>query len=492
MNQFLAYWKKTRFIDRLSQIKQVYIEQRDAVGFSAVLTNYTTFMDNFCTPLPSFSRPDKCKERGIQPSSVTGALFFGVCRGKISEGIDFKDYMARAVISLSIPYPNSQAHEIRLMREYMDQQHQLNPNVQDGSAWYDEQAFRALNQGLGRCIRHSRDYGAIILLESRFGNPEVKKRLSRWFRDEIRVNRSDAELIRGLKAFFASCEKAFAAGNGENVLESTQPSTQRGVSLTQESAWRRGMREEEEEEEELAGKSTQSAELIGVSSMALDKNARSQSAGSLSMRISSQTTTETKAIDVPSKQALSLKRDTSTTQLSTQLSTQSVKRLHTESIFCPVCARKLADSPWEEIETSLQYAKELLRMARMAMQMHGYTVETGEELGSIKAKLLDTDLLIQGHFYTAFAGAREEDRGGERDAQAFYYHPKDKILLSWRKRVMIRYDVVYCSFDSKVVKNGKDPYRVLVPIGMICKKSELSSLVGKFILLPVPCLSSSV
>ena len=136
------------------------------------------------------------------------------------------------------------------MREYMDQQHQLNPNVQDGSSWYDEQAFRALNQGLGRCIRHSRDYGAIILLESRFGNPEVKKRLSRWFRDEIRVSRSDAELIRGLKAFFASCEKAFSAGNGENVLESTQPSTQRGVSLTQESAVPMRMRGEEE----LAGK----------------------------------------------------------------------------------------------------------------------------------------------------------------------------------------------------------------------------------------------
>ena len=187
LNQFLSYWKKTKFIDRLSQIKQVYIEQRDAVGFSAVLTNYTTFMDNFCTFFPPFSRPDKCKERGIQPSSVTGALFFGVCRGKISEGIDFKDYMARAVISLSIPYPNSHAHEIRLMREYMDQQHQLNPNVQDGSSWYDEQAFRALNQGLGRCIRHSRDYGAIILLESRFGNPEVKKRLSRWFRDYVYI-----------------------------------------------------------------------------------------------------------------------------------------------------------------------------------------------------------------------------------------------------------------------------------------------------------------
>ena len=38
---------------------------------------------------------------------VNGALFFGVCRGKMSEGIDFKDYMARAVICISIPFPHA-------------------------------------------------------------------------------------------------------------------------------------------------------------------------------------------------------------------------------------------------------------------------------------------------------------------------------------------------------------------------------------------------
>lgn len=56
---------------------------------------------------------------------------------------------------------------------------------------------------------------------------------------------------------------------------------------------------------------------------------------------------------------------------------------------------------------------------------------------------------------------------------------------------MIRYDVVYCWLNSKVIRNGESPYHVLVPIGMICKKSdEMSTLVGKFILLPVPCLDS--
>ena len=525
MNQFLAYWKKTKFTDKLSRVKHVYIEQRDAVGFSAVLANYTAFMDNFCGRFAPLSRADQCKQRGLQPSSVTGAIFFGVCRGKISEGIDFKDYMARAVISLSIPYPNAHAHEIRLMREYMDQHHQLNPALPDGSAWYDEQAFRALNQGLGRCIRHSRDYGAIILLESRFGNPEVKKRLSRWFRDEIRVSRSDAELIRGLKAFFASCEKEFPAGNGEDVAL-TQPSVQRGILLTQESAVPMRGRSEEElaamstqrlgegensmddagtgsmrstvsrTQSEAMAERTQSEEVNGFSSLFSQKSTQRKSVGSVSTPLSAQSQTGSAAIDSFWKPTVALKRSPSDSvqspSLVAQNAAQSLKRLRSEALFCPVCSQKLADSPWEEIELTLQYGLELVQMARMTMQMHGYNVETGEELGSVKAKLLDADSLIQNQCHTTSSSAQKANREGGSDHQSLYYHPQDRMMFSWWKEVMIRYDVVYCWFNSKVIKNGDSPYRVLVPIGMICKESDKkSSLVGKFVLLPVPSLNSS-
>ena len=38
--------------------------------------------------------------------SEKGALFIAVCRGKVSEGIDFADEQARAVVTLGIPFPN--------------------------------------------------------------------------------------------------------------------------------------------------------------------------------------------------------------------------------------------------------------------------------------------------------------------------------------------------------------------------------------------------
>ncbi len=41
-------------------------------------------------------------------------------------------------------------------------------------------ACRALNQAIGRCIRHKHDYGGIILLDRRFGDVRNRKDLSCW------------------------------------------------------------------------------------------------------------------------------------------------------------------------------------------------------------------------------------------------------------------------------------------------------------------------
>lgn len=40
-----------------------------------------------------------------------------------------------------------------------------------GDAWYTQQATRAVNQAMGRVIRHMHDYGAIILADERFQVP---------------------------------------------------------------------------------------------------------------------------------------------------------------------------------------------------------------------------------------------------------------------------------------------------------------------------------
>ena len=54
--------------------------------------------------------------------------------------------------------------------KFNDSRSKNKEEVMSGSDWYKTQAFRALNQALGRCIRHSNDWGAIILLEGRVAN----------------------------------------------------------------------------------------------------------------------------------------------------------------------------------------------------------------------------------------------------------------------------------------------------------------------------------
>ncbi|XP_031207121.1 Fanconi anemia group J protein isoform X3 [Mastomys coucha] len=98
-----------------------------------------------------------------------GALLIAVCRGKVSEGLDFSDDNARAVITVGIPFPNVKDLQVELKRQYNDH-HSKSRGLLPGRQWYEIQAYRALNQALGRCIRHKNDWGALILVDGRFNN----------------------------------------------------------------------------------------------------------------------------------------------------------------------------------------------------------------------------------------------------------------------------------------------------------------------------------
>ncbi|AFN82575.1 Rad3/XPD ATP-dependent DNA-binding helicase [Encephalitozoon romaleae SJ-2008] len=126
------------------------------------------------------------------------AVFMCVYRGKASEGIDFKDSFARAVIAVGIPYPSLHDPQVELKKEFNDRYKSFN-----GRLWYEAQAFRAVNQALGRAIRHKDDWGIVMLLDNRYSEKRVQNHLSKWVAENIKVYDSYDGCVSDLLRFLS-------------------------------------------------------------------------------------------------------------------------------------------------------------------------------------------------------------------------------------------------------------------------------------------------
>ena len=77
-------WEKSGVINKIMQQKRLYREPKHAAEYQMVMDRYYS---------------------SIFEDEKAGAILMGVCRGRISEGLDFSDDAARCVIIVGIPYP---------------------------------------------------------------------------------------------------------------------------------------------------------------------------------------------------------------------------------------------------------------------------------------------------------------------------------------------------------------------------------------------------
>ncbi|CAG5124041.1 unnamed protein product [Candidula unifasciata] len=189
LDKLMHRWESTGLKRKLDQCKTVIREPRnsDKLNFEDQLNQFYEALTPQCAHL-----------------FTDGAIFFAVCRGKVSEGLDFADNFARAVITVGIPYPNFKDVQVELKRKYNDQ-HRQSRGLLSGSEWYEIQAFRALNQALGRCIRHKHDWGALIIVDDRFVRTAEKycKGLSKWVRNKVHTYQDCSVAMESLSKFTA-------------------------------------------------------------------------------------------------------------------------------------------------------------------------------------------------------------------------------------------------------------------------------------------------
>ncbi|XP_057465193.1 regulator of telomere elongation helicase 1 homolog isoform X5 [Actinidia eriantha] len=193
LDQCIGCWKNTihtnsttssSIWERICKHKQPVIEPRQSSLFPLAIDDYIT---------------------KLKDSSTSGAIFFAVCRGKVSEGLDFADHAGRAVVITGMPYATRTDPKVRLKREFLDQHAQsqrIGCQVLTGEEWYSQQALRAVNQAVGRVIRHRHDYGAIIFCDERFAHSSRQSQISLWIRPHIKCYSKFGDVVFNLTRFF--------------------------------------------------------------------------------------------------------------------------------------------------------------------------------------------------------------------------------------------------------------------------------------------------
>lgn len=121
------------------------------------------------------------------------ALLLAVYRGRMSEGVSFDDDFSRGVVCIGIPFPNLTEERIAQKRACNDFWVSKGMSRVSGDAWYESKALQAVAQALGRCIRHPADFGALVLLDSRWAELGKAASLPQWLQPFVE-DKLDADL----------------------------------------------------------------------------------------------------------------------------------------------------------------------------------------------------------------------------------------------------------------------------------------------------------
>lgn len=137
--------------------------------------------------LASYSEQVKTEKR---------ATLFSVVGGSLSEGVNFSDDLARIVVVVGVPFPN--------MTDPVLQERAKRSPV-GTQRFFEGMAARALNQTIGRAIRHARDYACIVLMDQRYTATDgISSYIPKWMSKSRQNVQSFGEAVGAIARFFKS------------------------------------------------------------------------------------------------------------------------------------------------------------------------------------------------------------------------------------------------------------------------------------------------
>ncbi|KAM9352520.1 ATP-dependent DNA helicase DDX11 [Symphorus nematophorus] len=184
--RIIAHWEASGVLTRLANKKKIFQEPKKASQVEQVLSEFS-----------------RCIQRcAVDSVGLTGALLFSVVGGKMSEGINFSDDLGRCVVMVGMPYPNIKSPELQEKMSYLDKHLPHSGGKSPGQALIENLCMKAVNQSIGRAIRHRGDYSSMVLCDRRYSRPATLSKLPAWIRGRTSTHASFGPAFAALRKFF--------------------------------------------------------------------------------------------------------------------------------------------------------------------------------------------------------------------------------------------------------------------------------------------------
>lgn len=128
LDAFYSYLEENKGLEEIRKRKLIFKEPRLSGQVEKMLTEYGAAL--------------KTKSA----IGTNGAILFSVVGGKLSEGMNFSDDLARCVIVIGMPYPNKNSPELVERMKYLDQK--IGNGA--GAEYYENICIKSVNQCIGK------------------------------------------------------------------------------------------------------------------------------------------------------------------------------------------------------------------------------------------------------------------------------------------------------------------------------------------------------